>query len=311
MARSLWTGSLSFGLVNVPVRLFSAVRDQGVHFNHLHEKDGVPIETRRFCSEEEREVPYDEIVSGYEVEDGKWVTLTDEELAAAEPRKTKTIDIEEFVDLAEIDPIYFDHPYFLVPEESEGAARAYRLLVESMGASDRVALGRFVLRTKEYLVAIRVRDDVLALTTMLFSDEVRDTDGVERPGGRKPAKKQIDQAVALIEAMSADFDPSDYEDCHRQRLQEIIERKRAGKRIKAPAKVDEPSAVPDLMAALEESLAKARAGRDSGGDGGSNGDGDLRDASKDELLERAREQDVPGRSKMTKDELVDALAAKS
>jgi DNA end-binding protein Ku len=305
MARSLWTGSLSFGLVNVPVRLFSAVRDQGVHFNQLHEKDGVPIETRRVCSKEGKEVPYDEIVSGYEVEDGKWVTLTDEELAAAEPRKTKTIDIEEFVELGDVDPIYFDHPYFLVPEDSEGAARAYRLLVESMGASDRVALGRFVLRTKEYLVAIRVRDDVLSLTTMRFADEVRATDDVEKPGGRKPAKKQIDQAVALIEAMSGDFEPSDWKDCHRERLLKIIDQKRKGKKVKAPEKIDEPSAVPDLMAALEESLAKAKAGRSFSNGGGSSDDTD--DMSKDELLERAKEQDVPGRSKMTKEELAEAV----
>ena len=301
MARSLWTGSLSFGLVNVPVRLFSAVRDRGVHFNQLHEKDGVPIETRRVCSKEGKEVPYDEIVSGYEIEDGKWVTLTDEELAAAEPRKTKTIDIEEFVDLADVDPIYFDHPYFLVPAEGEGAARAYRLLAEAMGASDRVALGRFVLRTKEYLVAIRVRDGVLDLTTMRFADEVRSTDGVEKPGGKKPAKKQVDQAVALIEAMSGDFEPSEWKDCHRERLLKIIDQKRKGKRVKAPPKVDEPKAVPDLMAALEESLAKAKAGRSS------NGGASAADLSKDELLERAKEQDVSGRSKMTKEELADAV----
>jgi DNA end-binding protein Ku len=264
MARSLWTGSLSFGLVNVPVRLFSAVRDQGVHFTQIHEKDGSPIETRRFCSKEETEIPYEEIVHGYELDDGGWVTLTDEELAAAEPRKTKTIDIEEFVDLAEIDPIYFDHPYFLVPDESEGAARAYRLLVEAMGASDRVALGRFVLRTKEYLVAIRVRDGLLALTTMLFADEVRDSKAVDKPGGKKPAKKQIDQAVALIEALSGDFDPTDWDDCHRERLLKVIKQKKAGKKIKAPKKEAEPNAVPDLMAALEESLAKAKKGELAG-----------------------------------------------
>ena len=302
MARSLWTGSLSFGLVNVPVRLFSAVRDQGVHFHQLHEKDGVPIETRRVCSKEGKEVPYDEIVSGYEIEDGKWVTLTDDELAAAEPRKTKTIDIEEFVELAEVDPIYFDHPYFLVPEESEGAARAYRLLVEAMGASERAALGRFVLRTKEYLVAIRVRDDALSLTTMRFADEVRSTDDVETPGGKKPAKKQVDRAVALIEAMGGDFDPSDWTDCHRERLLKIIDQKRKGKKVKAPPKADEPNAVPDLMAALEESLAKAKAGRSGNG-----GSGSIDDLSKDELLERAKEQDVPGRSKMTKEELAEAV----
>ncbi len=260
MARSLWTGSLSFGLVNVPVRLFSAVRDQGVHFNQLHEKDGVPIETRRVCSKEGKEVPYDEIVAGYEIEDGKWVTLTDEELAAAEPRKTKTIDIEEFVDLAEVDPIYFDHPYFLVPPGGEGAARAYRLLAEVMDRTDKVALGRFVLRTKEYLVALRVIDGALALTTMLFHDEVRPMKGIG-PGKAKktaPSKKQVDAAVDVIEAMARKFDPKRYDDRHRKRLEKIIRDKKKGRKIKVPDQQDEPKAVPDLMAALEESLANAK-----------------------------------------------------
>ena len=154
MPRPLWTGSLSFGLVNVPVRLVSATRDLDLHFRQLHEKDHTPVETRRVCSEEDKEVPYEEIGREY---DG--VILTDEELSAADPRKTRTIDIEAFVDLDEIDPIYYDHPYYLVPAgETDGTVRAYRLLAEVMGKTDRVALGRFVMRTKEYLVAIRVRE---------------------------------------------------------------------------------------------------------------------------------------------------------
>jgi DNA end-binding protein Ku len=259
--RSLWNGSLSFGLVNVPVSLFSAVRDEGVHFRQIHEKDGAPIETRRFCSEEDVEVPWEEVVSGYEVSKGKWVTLTDEELAAAEPRKTRTIDIEEFVDLDEIDPIYFDHPYFLVPPESEGAARAYRLLVEVMEGSDRAAIGRFVLRTREYLVALRVRDGALTLTTMLFHDEVRPARAIAPPQAKKtaPSRKEVDQAVALIEALSEDFDPSSYRDRHRERLLGIIRDKKKGRKIKVAEPEDEPEAVPDLMAALEESLERAKA----------------------------------------------------
>src|SRR5919112_5931653 len=138
MPRSLWTGSLSFGLVNVPVQLMSAVRDQDLHFRQLHEKDNAPIETQRWCSEEEKEVPFEAITRSYELDDGKTVIVTDEDLEAVEPRKTKTIDIEEFVDLSEVDPIYFDHPYFLVPPESEGAARAYRLLMEVMEQTDKV-----------------------------------------------------------------------------------------------------------------------------------------------------------------------------
>ncbi|HEX8102462.1 MAG TPA: Ku protein [Solirubrobacteraceae bacterium] len=262
MPRSLWSGSLSFGLINVPVRLFSARRDVGVHFNQLHEADGARIETRRYCKEEDKQVGYDEIGSGYELEDGGQVVLSDEDLATVAPRKTRTIDIEAFVDLAEVEPVYFDHPYFLLPAgDGEGALRAYQLLVETMGASERAALGRFVMRTKESLVLIRVRDGRLALTTMLFHDELRPRDGIAPEGAKKPASKALDEAVALIEAMSVDWDPARYEDRYRERLYDVIERKKAGKTIKAPAEEKETSPLPDLMAALEESLAAARGGK--------------------------------------------------
>src|SRR5919112_3070298 len=210
MARSLWTGSLSFGLVNVPVALYSAVRDTDLHFNQLHEKDAARIDTRRFCAEEDEEIPLEEIGHAYELEDGKTVVVTDEDLEAVAPRKTRTIDIEAFVDLAEVDPIYFDHPYFLAPTgDSEGPRRAYQLLVETMGKAEKVAIGRFVMRTKEYLVAIQVREGRLSLTTMLWGDEVRSSDGIPT-GGKKPAKAEVDQAVALIEALSTEWDPTDY-----------------------------------------------------------------------------------------------------
>jgi len=304
MARALWSGSLSFGLVNVPVQLFSAVRDQDLHFRQLHEKDGSPIETRRFCSAEDDEVPFEEVGHGYELDSGKEVVLSDEELSAAAPRKTRTIDIEAFVDLAEVDPVYFDHPYFLLPEgDAEGTRRAYQLLVEVMQGTERAALGRFVLRTKEYLVAVRVRDDLLSLTTMLFHDEVRPTKPVPG-GGRKPAKERLDRAVTLIEAMSVDWDPARYEDRYRERLLDVIERKKTGKRITVPDDEDEPSPIPDLMAALERSLAQAQ-GR---GDGASADGDDLAALSRDELYDRAQEAGVTGRSSMSKEQLVDALS---
>ncbi|MEY2532418.1 MAG: end-binding protein Ku [bacterium] len=312
MARSLWTGSISFGLVNVPVALYSAVRDLDVHFRQLHEKDGAPIDTRRFCSKDDREVAFDEIGHGYELDDGGQVVLTDEELAAAAPRKTRTIDIEGFVDVHDVDPIYFDHPYFLAPVgEAEGNLRANQLLVEVMRSTDRAALGRFVMRTKEYLVLVRVRDDRLALTTMRFHDEVRPAKDVDT-GGRKPAKAQRDAARQLVEALSAEWDPAQYRDCYRERLLEVIERKRKGKRIVVPdAGRDEGAAPPDIMAALKASLDRVRAGGD--GDGGGNGgraggDADLDDLSRDELYERAQDADIPGRSSMSKKELVEALS---
>jgi DNA end-binding protein Ku len=300
MARSLWTGSLSFGLVNVPVALYSAVRDLDLHFHQLHEKDAARIDTRRFCAEEDKEVPLEEIGHAYDLETGKTVVITDEDLEAVAPRKTRTIDIEAFVDLDDVDPVYFDHPYFLAPTgDSEGPRRAYQLLVEAMGRSDRVALGRVVMRTKEYLVAIQVRDDRLALTTMRFADEIRPTKDIET-GGKKPSKQQLDQAVALIEALSTEWEPGAWKDCYRARLEDVIDRKRKGKRISAPKQEKAPSPVPDLMAALERSLAEATGKRPAGDDG-------LAGLSREELYERARKEDVPGRSSMSKDELVEAL----
>jgi DNA end-binding protein Ku len=263
MPRSMWTGSLSFGLVNVPVALFSGVNDTDVHFRQLHDKDHTPVETRRFCKEEDAEVDYEEIAHGFETDDGNQVVLTDEELATAAPRKTRTIDIEAFVDLADVDPIYFDHPYILMPSgDSEGTQRAYRLLLEVMARTERAALGRFVMRTKEYLVLIRERDGRLGLTTLRFHDEVRPAKGIPTPGKKdKPAKQAVDGAVALIEALACDWDPANYRDEYEKRLKQVIKRKEKGQTVKTPERQDEPSPVPDLMAALEQTLAEIKDGK--------------------------------------------------
>jgi DNA end-binding protein Ku len=300
--------------VNVPVKLMSATRDLGVHFNQLHEKDNSRIEVRRVCTAENEEVPWEEVARGYELESGELIMLTDDELDAADPKKTRTIDIEAFVDLEEIDPVFYDHPYYLVPDSNEAAVRAYHLLRTVMERSGQVAIARFVLRTKEYLVAVRTRGDSITLTTMLFHDEVRPTKDVDT-GGRKPAKAQLDAAVKLVEALAADWDPEEYRDCYRERLLDVIERKRKGKKIVAPKSGrDAGGPPPDIMAALKESLERARSGegfdRDDGdadGDGG-NGGGALSDLSRDELYERAQNEDVPGRSSMTRDELIEALS---
>ncbi len=264
MPRTLWSGSLSFGLVNVPVALTSSVRDVDVHFNQIDAESGARLHVMRVCKEEDVEVAYDELASGYPRSDGDgYVLLTDLELEAAQPEKTRTIDISEFVDLHEIDPIFFDHPYFLVPNaDNEGALRAYRLLTGVMEQAGRAAIGRVVMRTKEYLVAIRVRDGALSLTTMRFHDEVRPAKDVA-PSKKKstaPAKQEVDRAVALIEALGTEFDPSSYRDRHRERLLKIIRDKKKGRKIKLAEPQDEPKAMPDLMAALEESLAKAKKG---------------------------------------------------
>jgi DNA end-binding protein Ku len=257
MPRTIWKGSLSFGLVNVPVGLYSGVKDTDVHFRQLHKKDHTPVETRRFCAEEDEEVPYEEIGHGYETDDDELIVLTDAELATAAPRRTRTIEIEAFADLEEIDPIYYDHPYVLLPEgESEGTQRAYRLLVEVMSKTERAALGRFVLRTKEYLVLVRARRDRLVLTTMRFHDEVRDA---PKAPGKRPAKKQLDTAVKLIDALAADWDPTAYEDTYEKRLKKIIRDKQKGKTVKPPEREEQPSPIEDLMAALERSLEEVKA----------------------------------------------------
>jgi DNA end-binding protein Ku len=258
--RPLWSGSLNFGLVNVPVRLTSAVRDLDLHFRQLHAKDDTPVETRRVCSEEGIEVDYEDIGNEYE-----GTIVTDAELAAADPKKTKTIEIEAFVALDEIDPIYFDHPYYLVPAgETDGTVRAYRLLAEVMSRTDRAALGRFVLRSKEYLVAIRAREQALTLETMRFHDEVRSTDGIPGAGGRTK-KAEVDRALKMIDAMTVDWDPEAYRDEYRKRLQAIVTKKRKGGEVTAP-KADKQAAEPvaDLMAALEETLAKLEKGEPVG-----------------------------------------------
>jgi DNA end-binding protein Ku len=261
MPRSLWTGSLSFGLVNVPVALFSGVSDRDLHFRQLHAKDHTPVETHRFCADEDEEVPYDEIANGYET-DEEMVILTDAELAAAAPHRSRTIDIEAFVDLDVVDPIYFDHPYLLMPTgEAEGIQRAYRLLVEVMSRTERAALGRVVMRTKEYLALIRAREERLVLSTLLWHDEVRPTDPIPAPTKKdRPAKKEVDAAVELIESFSCDWDPTRYEDSFQKRLRTIVKRKSKGQTIEVPEGDDEqPSPVPDLMSALERSLEEARA----------------------------------------------------
>jgi len=313
MPRPIWSGSLSFGLVNVPVKLMSATRDLGVHFNQLHEKDKSRIEVRRVCTQEGEEVPWEEVGRGYELDSGEIVMLTDEELDAADPKKTRTIDIEAFVDLEEIDPIFYDHPYYLVPDSNEAAVRAYHLLRTVMERSGQVAIARFVLRTKEYLVAVRTRGDAITLTTMLFHDEVRSPDDVGIDGVPKPKKKEVDQAVTLVKALQRDFDPANYDDEHRKRLLALVDKKRKGQEIEIPEEPEAPKAVPDLMAALEASIQRMK----SGGREALEADAAveqkdpaaLKRLPKKDLLARAKEADIEATSKMTKDELVEALTA--
>lgn len=261
MARGLWSGTLSFGLVAVPVRMVSAVRDRDIHFHEIDEKTGERIVIRRTCQKDKKEVPWEQIGHGYEL-DGKRVVLSDEELAAAAPERTRTIEIEQFVDLDAIDPAHFNHPYFLLPDsESEGVIRAYRLLRDAVSATEQVAIGRVVLRSKEYLVAVRERGGLLSITTMLFADEIRDPTSISAvPSGRAgaPRRGEVDRAIEVIDAMTRDFDPGRYEDCHRSRLMKIIRAKRRTGEVEIPEVESEPDPVPDLMTALKESLARVK-----------------------------------------------------
>jgi DNA end-binding protein Ku len=261
MARGLWSGTLSFGLVAVPVRMVSAVRDRDIHFHEIDQKTGERIEIRRTCEKSKTEVPWEQIGHGYDL-DGKQVVLSDEELAAAAPERTRTIEVEEFVDLDAIDPAHFNHPYFLLPDSgSEGVIRAYRLLRDAIANTGQVAIGRVVLRSKEYLVAVRERDELLSLTTMLFADEIRDPkDIADVPTGRTgtPGRGEVAQAVKVIDAMTRTFNPERYEDCHRGRLMKIIQTKRKTGEVEIPEVEPQPEAVPDLMAALKESLARVK-----------------------------------------------------
>jgi DNA end-binding protein Ku len=264
MPSTIWTGTISFGLVAVPVRMVSATRDLDIRFHQVDGRTGDRVSNRRISELDSKEVSWDEIGRGYEL-DGQAVVLTDDELSAAAPERTHMIEIEEFVDSSEIDPAQLDHPYLLLPgSDTEGVTRAYRLLRDAMAKTGRTAIGRVVLRSNEYLAAVHERDDLLALSTMLYADEIRDAAEIDAvPSGDAWASKrgEVTAATELIDAMSVEFDPSAYEDRDRRRLLELIQSKRAHKGKNTA--VNEPQALsseppPDLMAALRESLARAR-----------------------------------------------------
>ena len=261
MPRSIWSGAISFGLVNVPIKLYSAVSKKTVRFHQLHGTTGTRIQQRRVDPSTGEEVPYEEIVKGYEIGKERYVVITPDELESLDPEKTRTIEIEDFVEEAEIDPIYYDHPYYLAP--GTGAEKAYRLLLEAMKEAGRVAIARVVIRNKEQLVAIRPSGEVLTMSTMNFADEVVSPEVIEEIGaqdGEKATatKRELDMAQQLIDSLTADFDPSKYHDTYRERVLELIERKAAGEEIAVAPEAAEPAAVPDLMAALEASLQEAK-----------------------------------------------------
>ncbi len=260
MARAIWSGTISFGLLNVPVKLYSAVARRNIALREIRESDSARIKHRRVAEGTDEEVPYENIVKAYELSPGQYVPLGKDEMAALAPEKTRAIDVLDFVDIEEIDPMFFDSPYYLGP--TEGAEKAYSLLGAAMESSGKAAITRFVFRNKEHLAALRASDGVLTLTTMRFADEVMppsELDDALPDKKPKVAKKEREMAEQLIESLSTEFDPSSYRDEYREQLLALIERKAEGKEIVAP-EVEKPKATkaPDLMAALEESIAAAK-----------------------------------------------------
>ena len=264
MPRTLWKGSLSFGLVTIPIRLFTAIDEKNVSFNQLRESDHSRIGYQRVAKADGKEVPYDEIVKGYEYEPDRYVVFDPDELEALKPASSRTIDIMQFVPLEQIDPIYFDRPYYLAPDPA--GAKAYGLLAHAMKDKNSVAICKVTLRDKEYLATLRLRDDVFVLETMHWPDEIRSAslsefDIDEIP---EPRKQEVQMAEALIENLTEDFDPSQYHDEYRDRVLEAVKQKVEGQEITVMDDGEEPAAVVDLMEALRQSVEAAKKG---GGDG--------------------------------------------
>jgi DNA end-binding protein Ku len=340
MARVIWTGALAFGLVNIPVGLYPATEDRTVHFNQFQKGTNDRIRYKRVNERTGEEVNYGDIVKGREVDEDTYVLLTDEDLEAVEPGRSRTIDITDFVDLSEVDPIYFQRTYYLAPR-GDGSERSYALLHQALAATNRVGIATLVMRSKEYLVAIRPQEDILTLETMYFADEIRDpadATGYE-PSGLQAKPRELDIAEQLIESMTTDWDPENYHDTYRERVEELIESKRKGEEITAEAPAPRPSKVVDLTETLRRSVEEARGRRgegtrsgsraaSAGGGGGSRGtdsggggrgrtraartdegpsEEDLSGMTKSQLTALAAELGISGRSRMSRDELETAI----
>lgn len=261
MPRAIWTGTISFGMVTVPVKMYSAIDRKTVRFHQLSGRTGARIAQKRVDPSTGEEVPYGDIVKGYELAPDRYVVIEPGELEALEPKKTRTIEIEDFVELSEIDPIYYDHPYYLAP--GPGGAKPYRLLLQAMRETGKVAIARVVIRSKEQLVALRPIGEALGMATMIFADEVLSPDRLEEvveAQDVETTKRELDIAKQLVESLAGDFEPQRYHDAYRQEVLAMIERKAQGKEIAvAPAVEEAATPAPDLMGALKASLEAVRA----------------------------------------------------
>ncbi|MFI1371895.1 Ku protein [Streptomyces longwoodensis] len=381
MARAIWTGVITFGLVTVPVGLYTATQDHAVHFHQLQRGTSDRVRNKRVNERTGDEVESKDVVKGYEIDDGQYVVVEPDELDEIAPGRSKTIDISDFVDLDRIEPVYFDRTYYIAPRGKE-YTEVYKLLRAALAEADKVGIATFVMRNKQYLTALRAEDSVLVLQTLHWADEVRDPgqELPELPTSRAGRGKQMDMALQLVDALSTDWEPSRYRDTYQEKVRELVRAKAEGEEITGGEEPPQATNVIDLMQVLEGSLESARSGRagrsdraeragngerdtrddrgdrggreparDEGGKSGGRSAGrassgakkkapakaparrqapprtagaasapahgrtpgtksELRKLSKAELYERATEQNVAGRSKMSRDELVDALA---
>lgn len=259
--KSLWRGAISFGLVNVPVRLYPAVRPNDIRFHMLHDQDKSRLQRKMICPVEKKEVPYEHIIKGYEISPGKHVVVEERELEAIAPKASRAIEVLYFADLSDIDPLYYQHPYYLLPEE--GSEKAFELFVEAMTKTKKVGIVRFVMRAKEYVAAVRAVDKVLLLETMYYSDEIVPADGLDfQPGRTKVGERELKTAQQLIESLSDSFKPEKLRDEYREAILDLVEKKAGGKEIDIePEHAPKKTEVADILAALEESLAHARSKR--------------------------------------------------
>lgn len=262
MPRAIWSGSISFGLVTIPVKLYSAVSNKDVRFNQIDESNGARIKQKRVNAETGEEVPYERIVKGYELGDGRYVTINDDELASLDPVASRTIDLQEFVDQSDIDPVYYESPYYLAPDPV--AKKAYVLLTQAMEEAGKVGIATFVMRTKKHLAALRPKDGRLVLSTMLYADEVNAAEDAipeSDVSGVSVSDAELAMANALIDSLAADFAPEKYRDDYRDAVLSLVERKAAGEEIVSAPEAPAAERVVDLMAALEASVAAAKEAR--------------------------------------------------
>ena len=345
MARAIWTGSITFGLVSIPVGLFSATVDHTIHFHQFERGTADRVRNQRVNERTGEVVEYSDIVKGADIGEGEHVIVEPDELDAVAPGRSRSLEIMDFVDLREIDPVYYQRTYWLGPAGEQNAG-PYALLLEALRRTERAAIGTFVMRGKEYLAAVRAAEKVLAMETLYFADEIRDpAEEIPNLPEKRPTKgRELDMATQLIESMSGPWRPRNYRDAYQERVQKLIEDKRAGREIVTEAEPAEATEMSGLLAALERSVAAAKdrskgtkpasrngASKNGASKGGASKNGaskggaskggaskggagrgkqpDLADANKSELLKLARKHDIPGRSSMSREELAEAIRA--